>query len=52
MIERVNGISEMELENKNPNSELKHKMINRKEKSSFEFQSVFEYEVKRLKEKV
>ena len=53
MIERVCGLNELELnlKNGNQNSELKKEMLNRKSKGTFEFQNVFEYEIKKLKEK-
>ncbi len=51
--ERVNGISEMEMQNQKSDYELKKKIRNRKRKSEqeFGFQSVFEQEVKKEKYK-
>lgn len=53
LIDKVCGLNEMEMSfrNRDSNLELKKEMINRKPKSSHEFQSVFEYAIKREKEK-
>jgi len=49
LIDKVCGLNELEMSfgNKDSNLESKKEMINRKLKSAHEFQSVFEYEIKK-----
>jgi hypothetical protein len=51
LIDKVCGISELgfNMKNENQNLELKKQMLKRKSKSSFEFQHVFENEIKKEK---
>ena len=49
--ERVNGISEMEMQNQKSDYELKKQIRNRKRKSEQEFQYILEYEIKKINNK-
>jgi hypothetical protein len=49
--ERVNGISEMEMQNPKSDYELKKQTRNRKKKSEQEFQYILECEMKKIKNK-